>query len=250
MTSKRKAPGSATKRSAGSKKTRNTPKRGDSERASEFAVRYDTGSIPRGTTVIVVDEFGEWGNGPNKKHRHFGYAVAVTDRPVEYARITDGVRKRVKGEPKAYLCAGYRDGICTRIGEMGVDCGTYYVDKESPPQGWTNKNATKDMKGLVRHSLEDAVPKEGRVLVVVDYHSSLKNIDDVLDCLKKVNPKVAGGVYNSTSGQFSDILQTHDYVAYATGGAVEYEERTLTDKIGMKFRKITERLGHDNRSKN
>ena len=108
-----------------------------------------------------------------------------------------------------------------------------------PPRGWKKGNNQSDnMLLLITKVLNDSVPSNGNVKVIVDNHNAYKN--DVTKYINKMSTNkrtVTGGEYNSKSGPYSDLLQTHDYVAYAAGNYVEYNDPSLSDILNMKFRK-------------
>lgn len=213
------------------------------------SLKQSTKNIPRGTTVMVIDEFGDLGvtpKDPTKKRRcrYFGYAVSVTDKPKKFAALTDNNRRVRRKELKASLDSlEGRKKIAEGVGDMNVDVRVYYVDKDNPPRGWSGKKgSSEDMEKLFHHSVKDSLPEKGNVLVVVDRHSGHKNVEKFLKEQSKDELKVKGNTYDSASGPYSELLQTHDYVAYAATDVVEYKNRDLSDIMGMKLCKITRRL--------
>lgn len=202
--------------------------------------------IPVGTTVIIIDEFGDLGatpKDPTKKRRrkYFGYAVSITDDPGGFAGLTDDNRTKHR-ELKAWKDSPEgRKKIAEGIAGMNVDARAYCVDKDDPPKGWKGKGSG-DMNRLFRYSVEESLPKEGKVLVIVDRHSSLGDVDRFLKEQSKDKLKVRGDKYDSHSGLYSELLQTHDYVAYAAGIAKEHNDRSLSDIIGIKFPNLKRRI--------
>ncbi len=212
-------------------------------------LKETTKTIPKGTTVMIIDEFGDLGVTPKdsvekRKHRYFGYAVSVTDKPGDFADLTKDNR-RVHGKELKASRDSYegREKIAEGIAEMNADVRVYYIDKDNPPRGWSGKKgSSQDMGKLFRHSVKKSLPEEGNVLVIVDHHTGHRNVESFLEEQSNGDLKVRGNTYNSYSGPYSDLLQTQDYVAHAAGDAVEHNNRKLSDIIGMKFRRITGRL--------
>ncbi len=224
--------------------------RGKRRSGVTLRLKESTAVIPKGTVVMVVDEFGDLGVTPKdsdkkRRRRYFGYAVSVTDKPKEFADLTGENRKTHLRELKANKDTSEgREKIAEGIARMNIDARAYYVDKDNPPKGWSGneKSSSKDMNRLFRYSVEESLPEEGKVLVVVDRHSAHADVDKFLEKQSGNKLKVKGGLFNSHSGQYSELLQTHDYVAYAAGSAVERNNRKLSDIIGIKFPKIKRRL--------
>ena len=227
-----------------------TKNRGKGHSGGTVRLEESTATIPKGTVVMVVDEFGDLGVTPKdptkrRRRRYFGYAVSITDRPKDFADLTKNNRRIHGKELKAHRDTPEgREKIAEGISEMNVDARAYCVDKDNPPKGWIGDedNSSRDMNKLFRHSVEESLPEEGNVLVVVDRHTGHTDVDNFLEKQSKGKLKVKGGLYDSYSGQYSDLLQTHDYVAYAAGSAAEHKDRKLSDIIGLKFPRIKRRL--------
>lgn len=203
-------------------------------------LKQSTKNIPRGTTVIIIDEFGDLG-APRKKHRYFGYAVSKTKNPIKFAGITIGNRKKhTNREFKAHDDdAEGRKKILTDVRKERVVTNAYYVDKTRPPRGWKKgDNQSDNMLLLITKVLDDSVPPTGNVKVIVDNHNAYrKEVTKHINKMSTDKRTVTGDEYNSKSGPYSDLLQTHDYVAYAAGNYLEYDDPSLSDILNMKFRK-------------
>jgi hypothetical protein len=212
-------------------------------------LKETTKTIPKGTTVMIIDEFGDLGVTPKdpakkRRYKHFGYAVSITDKPRKFAHLTENNRRiRVKELKASQDSPDGRVAVAKGMSDMGVDVRVYYIDKDNPPRGWSGKKgSSQDMGKLFRRSVKESLPEKGNVLVIVDSHTGHRNIDSFLEEQSKDGLKVRGGQYNSESGLFSDLLQTQDYAAYAARDAVEYRNRKLSDIVHIKFRKIIRRL--------
>lgn len=225
-------------------KSQKKPAKGHSNgpKGGVVKLKESTATIPKGTIVMVVDEFGDLGvvsEDPDKSggSKHFGYAVSITDDPIKFAELTDDRRKTNGKELKAYkdTYKGKR-AVAKGVSDMNVDVRVHYVDKTNPPQGWSGKKgSSKDMDKLFHQSVNDSLPKKGNVLVVVDRHSGHRNVESFLKEQSKADLNVRGGMYDSYSGPYSELLQTQDYVAYAARDALDYNNRRFSDLIGMKF---------------
>ena len=223
--------------------------RGKRRSGRALRLKESTATIPKGTVVMVVDEFGDLGVTPKdpvrkRKYRHFGYAVTLTDRPGRFAGLTEINRKTREKELKAYWDSPEgRMKIAEGMADLNVDTRAYYVDKDDPPRGWCGKKgSSQNMGRLFRRSVKESMPEKGNVLVIVDSHSGHRNIESFLEEQSGDGLKVRGGAYDSHSGPYSDLLQTQDYAAYAARDAVEHRNRKLSDIIGIKFRRITGRI--------
>ena len=208
------------------------------------SLKEDTSTIEKGTTVLIVDEFGELGNRLTRKSRNFGFAISVTDDPVSFGKVTKKNRDRDPGiEKKAYMDSTKgRMEIIKEISDLGVVTRVYYVDKDNPPFGWNDENKqSKNFGRLFHHSIKDALPKKGKVMVIVDRHSAHKKVNEFLKSQSNDKRKVSGDTYDSASGPYSDLLQTQDYVAYAASAAVEYGNRSYSDRLKMSFKKFLRR---------
>ncbi len=70
--------------------------RGKRRSGRALRLKESTATIPKGTVVMVVDEFGDLGVTPKnpvrkRRRRYFGYAISVTDKPKDFADLTEEV---------------------------------------------------------------------------------------------------------------------------------------------------------------
>lgn len=205
-------------------------------------IKKNTKTIPVDSTVVVIDEFGDLGDPNTSRHRYFGFAVSVVKNPKEFAGHTEKNRKRFKKEIKAKDDES-RDIVIDGIREQRVGTHACYVDKNNAPRWWSRgKRKSDSMQELFSHTLDETLPDTGNVLVITDHHSGYKgNAESIIGSKSNERRIVKGGEYNSASGPYSDLLQTQDYVAYAASAAVEYGNRSYSDRLKMSFKKFLRR---------
>lgn len=205
-------------------------------------MKEDTATIPKGTTVVIVDEFGKMG-APGKGRRYFGYALSVTKDPIGFAKLT--AHNRAKNPGKEVKARDDTDKghfkVINGAKKLRVSSAAFYIDKENPPRGWKNDKSSESMRKLFTKSLEKTLPEDGKVKVIVDHHTGYRGkVKSIVEGMSTPEREVTGNEYNSSSGPYSDLLQTQDYITYAAAGKVEHNEPSLSDRIKMRFRKFIE----------
>lgn len=203
-------------------------------------LKEGTKNIPKGTTVAIVDEFGKLG-APGKHRRYFGYTISITKDPIGFANLT--MHNRIKSPGKEIKARDDTDGGRLKVIEgarrLRISSATFYIDKKNPPRGWKKDKPSENMRKLLSKSLEESLPEKGRVKLIVDHHTGYRGrMGNIVESLSTPKREVTGGEYNSSSGPYSDLLQTQDYITYAAAGKVEYDEPNLSDRIKMRFRKF------------
>ena len=231
----------AIRTSAASRNLESKRRMTQSERA-RMQPRDSRGRFAGFDTVMVVDEFGNVGKDPKTSETKFGYAVSVTEHPDAFAEITSDNRWRSSVEKKARDDLRYQSKITSKIASQGTRTYAYYVDKSDPPKEWDDDDRGKVMLNILSYSVDRTLPEtRGNVFVVVDYHTAYKGaVRPLMQSKSRPWKTVDGDKYNSGEGPYSDILQTHDYVASAARGNIEIGDPTRTRILKMRIHKITD----------
>lgn len=189
--------------------------------------------------MLVIDEFGGFGELPQAHENTFGYAVSVVNRPDDFGRLTDCNRNEHVQEVKASADAR-KMSITESIAALGPLTYGFYLQKSDPPYGWVGSSAQEKALGTLNIALGTVLRDcKGNVYVVVDNHNAYDSklalmIRDHSDDERMVD----GDRYHSDWGQFHDVLQTHDYVASALRGYAEIGDATRAEMLGMRIRRI------------
>lgn len=192
-------------------------------------------------TVMVVDEFGNVGKDPKRSETKFGFSVSVTERPEDFGRVTEMNRILHKTEWKASDDTQDERVRKTRgIARIGTKTFAYYVDKNHPPAEWLDDDRRKVMRGMLNYTIDSTLPEtHGDVLIVVDHHTTYKGrVRPMIESKSTPWRIVEGDEYKSHQGPYSDLLQTHDYVANAARSKIEIGESTRADILRMRVHKI------------
>lgn len=202
--------------------------------------RDSRGRFRRYDTVIVIDEFGNIGRYPKRSETKFGYAVSVTEEPEAFGAITDDNRWKDQGERKARDDLDGQTKITRRIEKLGTRTYAYYVDKNDPPKEWETDDRKAVMLSILGYSLDRTLPEtRGDVLVIVDHHSAYKgSVGPMIESRSRPWKTVDGDKYDSHGGEYSDMLQTHDYVANAVRGDLETGDSRRTGILRTKIFRI------------
>lgn len=197
-------------------------------RKKERSVELDDDRMPVGfDTMLVVDEFGSLGSiSPNENV--FGMTVTQVKDPEEFGSITDDSRLRIGHEAKAARDSRFLD-VCDEIATRGYRSNTIYVDKRMPPNGYECWRGKTHVPLMLRKALDESEPlMDGNTFVVVDYHTAYGgSLGDLISKPYSRNGRIVDGDwFHSTGTQFGPVLQTEDYVAFAShkyieGGASE-----------------------------
>lgn len=164
-------------------------------------------------------------------------------------------RRRIRsGHPRTEVKANNesfptRSRVTRRISDLGLVHRAVYVSKGTPPRFWRiDKNEKESMatwkkrKAAIRRqvlskALDDSLRgKKGEIVVIIDHHTSYKNIPELCASKsKKGVRKVTGDEYDSAHGRYRDALQTQDYVANAAYSDTKgHHERRRMLRMRMK----------------
>lgn len=190
-------------------------------------------------TMLVGDEFGSLSEIPKEHEMTFGFALTVVDRPHEFAGLTEHNRPNGRGEVKARNDPD-RIQITEAIAKAGFKTYGFYIKKLEPPEGWLGSEAQEKMVGILNIALGTIFKDlNGNVYIVEDGHTALRGkFDTMIRSHSHDGYVVDGDTYFSKEGQFSDILQTHDYVAAALRGLAEIGDDRRTEILKMNVRRI------------
>lgn len=187
-------------------------------RKKERPVEMDDDRMPVGfDTMLVVDEFGSLGPiSPNENV--FGMTVTQVKDPEEFGSITDDSRLRIGHEAKAARDSRFFY-VCDEIANRGYRSNTIYVDKRIPPNGYESWRGKTHIPLMLQKALDESEPlMEGNTFVVVDYHTAYGgSLGDLISKPYSRNGRIVDGDwFHSTGTQFGPVLQTEDYVAFAS----------------------------------
>lgn len=139
--------------------------------------------------------------------------------------------------------------VSEEISALGLPHKAVYVKKTSPPLFWKitqgkeeadrlwKKRKANIRRQVLSEALDDSLRgKKGEIVVIVDDHSSYRNIPAL--CASKSKPglrTVSGDKYDSAHGRYRDALQTQDYVANAAYSDTKgHHERRRMLRMRMK----------------
>ena len=193
--------------------------------------------------IIYADEFGDPSSGYELKQRGsyepsrvFGYGIAVPSNDSEFRQIRvklgelDDVReilshKKRKELKSRRLPPDKQMWVADRIGECSVSYA-FVVDKaNSHPQGWDEYDSVERMLALALYSVEQVIQtlNECFIEAVFDDHTAYHNpwVNEVIrskqtEFYSKFGKTVTIIFAKSSSGDFTNPLQTVDMVAFAT----------------------------------
>lgn len=215
----------------------------------------DPKGMPEGyDTMIVADEFGNAGLDSSPDERIFRYALSKINRPDAYASITEYNRQvrgpeiqRREGLEKPVEIKASHDLNCPRwcqdITILGTKPVIVYLEKDRPPLGWIGADRAAIQRGVLKKGVEYCIrDSTGRVFLVIDHHSAYpKNLPDIIhDGLTTSDLVVDGDDFSSSQGQFSDVLQTHDQVAYAMHRLLKKNDDRASKHLKPVVRRIAE----------
>lgn len=194
----------------------------------------------RRKTYVIIDEFGNTGD--RRPHEtKFGYGVSVTKHPRIFGSIA--VFNRIIHNRGDELKANdtklkNRLRVSKAISKTDVKTYAVYVDKDADlPNGW-EKSKRSRMIGVLDATLDETLPKEGTIKVVVDNNNMYpkKRLPELIRSKSNEKRSVSGDQYDSRRGKYHNILQTNDYVANAARSDVElgFTERSRILKIVKK----------------
>lgn len=209
-------------------------------------------------TYLVVDEFGDV-SPYRPEEASFGYTTTITKDPKRMQKIAQenrrlhGTDEEVKASEDTWA---HRLRMVTEIKRSDMKSETYYVDKRSPPKGWervdrrdndSEKSHSRRKNEVRRDLLEDAIeksvkPLDGEIMVVIDEHTSYKDVKPIGKKLSNRDRHVTTEKYRSQDkGEYPDMLQTNDYITYEAGEAARGEPlHALLMGIRMRRYKITD----------
>ncbi len=228
---------------------RTSDRRGSRNTRPRQIVEVDERGMPIGYShMLVVDEFGNVGRDPKEHEQTFGYALTDVTHPRRFESLTEHNRESSDDEIKA---SGDKQkyGIADDIVSSGFPTYGVYVDKRDPPQGWERKGRAKVMRDVLDFSIGTVLKDiEGNVYIVVDFHTAYRGKVPIIARAHSDEHRIVNGdVYDSHSGQFHGVLQTHDHVANSMHSYVESDDDTRVKKMGTKIRRITkeDRIGRN-----
>ena len=218
-----------------------------SERA-RMQPRDTRGRFARYGTVMVLDEFGNVGLLPSRSEKYFGYGVSVTKNPEAFAAVTADNRFHHEGEWKARDdTVEKRARISRCIASTETDTYGYFIDKRNPPEEWYADDRAELMTRIMEYSVRSTLPEtKGDVLVVVDGHKAYGDrAKQVIERTDSPWKRVTGDQFSSADGEYSDLLQTQDYVANAVRSHLEVGDPTRTTILKTRMHQIENGEIHD-----
>lgn len=198
----------------------------------------------RNRYILVVDEFGNTGPSHYRETK-FGYGVSDVNNVDDYVAIARKNRKiHNNDEQKAGSSQlDDRERVSKDIRKTGSKTTCVYIDKKKPmPDYMASGKKSNRIYGVLNETLEEVLPEEGLVWVVVDNNTQYGNDTKLKNfCRSYSNKKrtVYGNQYSSKGTSLpSDLLQTNDYVANAARSRTELNERERSRILKMRFVRI------------